>query len=729
MKLLLAMRHSAIDWERSRAILIGVANYRDHRFPSIAAATNSLTAMHKVLTDPELCGWPTARVSVLSDPSDSREVATRIRRLAQETSGVLLLYYVGHGTLTPRGELCLSVADTDADVPDLTGVEYARIRSALYDSPALVKAAILDCCYAGRAIETLANEAAAIADHIDIRGVYTLTASDLAAHVPPPEKQSNLCTSFTGVLVELIRTGIAGRHDPLTLGDLYLELRRQLRARGLPDPNQRGTDTAHSFAFTRNAAARRVPGGGAIITSDKMSTGSTGEATPKLSDPGEPDVAHSSTTTVKPNAFYKLSRVPLGEGTFSQVFLAEHRTTGERVALKRARLNTNARSRIQREIAVQLMLAPHPNIMPILDHDPGFRWYTMPAARGTLKQLREELNEDDLASIIADLSGALEAAHQHDLVHRDISPMNILALSHESGSGLQWVIADWGLVRRPYGTNSPRLTRTGAGAGTPGFDAPELMADAQNATAAADVYSLGRVAAWFLTRTLPISGQPLLPDGPSLHWRMFVKSCTENDLKNRLTNMPALRSALTTVFMLQEDPPAIRIERLLNDVIDGHAGLKDLMTLAAAFTSDADLYFDLVARVPIGQLRRWAQTDPSSATKIAVQMAQHLRTSPWGSRDPESMTTPLMFVFAILQALAEAKELAHAMDVAISYFAADAAVDHPRQRDRTVLWLSSLQAPSDAVVAQALAGQASLVDYYRAGASPLSFALRSIFKM
>ncbi|MCK2214335.1 caspase family protein [Actinomadura sp. ATCC 31491] len=243
------------EWRSSQAILIGVAAYDDQRLPDIPAAANSLAELQTVLTDPQLCGWPNTKVVVLADPHDSRAVATRIRRLAQGVSDVLLLYYVGHGTLTPSGELCLSLTDTDAEAPDLTGLEYGRIRSAFRDSPARVKAVILDCCYSGRAIETLADQAALVADQTDIRGVYTLTASDLAAHVPPPEKQADACTSFTGELVELIRIGIPGEGDQLSLGNIYLELRRRLRIRGLPAPNQRGTDTAHSFAFTKNAAA------------------------------------------------------------------------------------------------------------------------------------------------------------------------------------------------------------------------------------------------------------------------------------------------------------------------------------------------------------------------------------------------------------------------------------------------------------------------------------------
>ncbi|MFG1862365.1 caspase, EACC1-associated type [Microbispora bryophytorum] len=721
------MRPDPVAWQDSRAILIGVSTYRDERLPKIVAAANSLQQLRGVVTSPHLCGWPADRVTILSDPSDSRTVAKQIRQLTQETRDVLLLYYVGHGTLTPYSELCLSVTDTDADDPDLTGVEYSRIRSALIDSPARVKMVILDCCYSGRAIRTLANQATVVADATEIAGTYTLTASDLAAHVPPPEKQTDACTSFTSELVDLIRTGIPDKDDPLTLGTLYIELRRRLRARGLPDPNQRGTDTAHSFAFTRNAATSQhgitalkdvVPS--AALAHQHLQPG-LGTETRVGRIPGK--------SPVKPNELYKLNRIPLGEGTFSQVFLAEHRITGDQVALKRARPNKNARARIQREIEVQLLLSPHPHIMSIIDFDPGLRWYTMPVAKGTLRDLRDGLNEDDLASIINDLSWALEAAHEQDLVHRDISPMNILALANEVTHQHQWVLADWGMVRRAYGSNSARLTRTGASAGTPGFDAPELANDAQNASAAADIYSLGRVAAWFLTKKMPSSGHPLLPEGPALHWRMFVKACTENDLSDRVTSMPEMREALTNVFLLQEDPPAQRIRRLLENTTKDHTDLKALMEYAQAYSSDAGLYIDHVAWVPTGKLQAWAVDHPSLASQIAVHMAQHVRTSHWGDRDREHIVFPLTFIFTILQSLTEAHQFAQAMDVATCYFAAEASWACDRQRDRTVQWLSDLNAPADAVIARALTSQLDLVDYYRPGMTPRSPTLKAIFKM
>jgi glycine betaine/choline ABC-type transport system substrate-binding protein len=246
------------DYSRSRAILIGTTTYQDSAFLPLPAAANSLRGLREILADPRLCRWPADRITVLPDPTDVRRLVTNVRRWARDTDDVLLVYFVGHGTITPRGELCLALSDTEFDESDVTGIEYDRIRAALLDSPARIKVVILDCCYSGRAIQAL-SPSEDIADITDIRGVYTITSSDHAAHVPPLDQQAEACTSFTGELLDLIRTGIPGGPDTLTLNMIYSRLRTRLRRLGLPAPNQRGTDTVGEFGFTRNAALLPEP--------------------------------------------------------------------------------------------------------------------------------------------------------------------------------------------------------------------------------------------------------------------------------------------------------------------------------------------------------------------------------------------------------------------------------------------------------------------------------------
>lgn len=246
------------DYSRSKAILIGTSAYRDKCFPPLPAAANSLKGLREILIDGQLCGWPGTSVTARLNPTDPRLVLTDLRRWARETEDVLLVYYVGHGTITPDGELCLALSDTEFDEPDITGIEYRRVRSALIDSPARIKVVILDCCYSGRAIQALSNSEE-IADITDIRGAYIITASDHAAHVPPLPEQTRTCTSFTGELLDLIRTGIPGGPETLTLNMIYAHLRFRLRKCQLPAPNQRGTDTAGDFVFAKNAALLPYP--------------------------------------------------------------------------------------------------------------------------------------------------------------------------------------------------------------------------------------------------------------------------------------------------------------------------------------------------------------------------------------------------------------------------------------------------------------------------------------
>ena len=266
----------------SHAVLVGVSAYEYAEFPPIRAARNSLYSMQALLADPALCGWPPELITMIANPISAADVADRIADLAETTTGVLLLYYVGHGVLSMRGELCLTVTSTRRNRPEITGLSWGTLADVLRTCPARTRLAILDCCFAGRAIEAMGADAdQALADITNVDGVYTLTATtrNRTAHVPPPDQQDTACTSFTSELQALIRSGIPGKPAQLTFSDIYPELRQRLRAKGLPDPSQRGVDNALQFPFAANTAARTVPA--ARTTTRLQAAGNgRGEATP-----------------------------------------------------------------------------------------------------------------------------------------------------------------------------------------------------------------------------------------------------------------------------------------------------------------------------------------------------------------------------------------------------------------------------------------------------------------
>ena len=240
----------------ARAVLIGVSDYDHPEFPPIRAARNSLQAMRALLADPGLCGWPPGQVTVIENPASAADLANQVADLAESTTGVLLLYYVGHGVLWARGGLCLTVTATrPAAAIQRSGLGQRHVQNARLPRPGPPGDPGL--LLRGKAIEALSTDGEpGLADIAHVNGVYTLTATtrNRTAHVVPPDQQDTACTSFTGELRSLIQSGIPSRPARLTFGDIYPVLRQRLRDRGLPAPSQRGTDTAYLFPFTANAA-------------------------------------------------------------------------------------------------------------------------------------------------------------------------------------------------------------------------------------------------------------------------------------------------------------------------------------------------------------------------------------------------------------------------------------------------------------------------------------------
>ncbi len=100
-------------------------------------------------------------------------------------------------------------------------------------------------------------------------------------------------------------------------------------------------------------------------------------------------------------------------------------------------------------------------------------------------------------------------------------------------------------TRRPSSVSPSSSSETRNGElGTTGFAAPELFGDAHRAGPAADVYALGRIAAWAVTREWPQQNVPLLPTGA---WRQFVRHTTEHDAARRPQEMKEVLSMLDQV--------------------------------------------------------------------------------------------------------------------------------------------------------------------------------------
>jgi len=133
----------------------------------------------------------------------------------------------------------------------------------------------------------------------------------------------------------------------------------------------------------------------------------------------------------------------------------------------------------------------HPNVLPVYsagDHD-GVLYIVMRYIDGpdmrALLRAGGGLDPDRAAQIVAQVGAALDAAHRHGLVHRDVKPANVLIDAQEHA-----YLTDFGLTKRLASTADQ--SRSGSWVGTLGYVAPEQIRG-ERVDARTDVYALGCV--------------------------------------------------------------------------------------------------------------------------------------------------------------------------------------------------------------------------------------------
>jgi serine/threonine-protein kinase len=204
----------------------------------------------------------------------------------------------------------------------------------------------------------------------------------------------------------------------------------------------------------------------------------------------------------------------LGRGGMGIVWRARDERLGRDVALKVLHAwvadDEDLRRRFEREAAALARL-DHPNVVRLYDvlEDRGQTVLVLELVEAVgLHSLagRQPLAWDEVRRLCAPVAAALAHAHARGVVHRDLTPSNVLV---ERGSG-RVVVTDFGLARLARGTTTAPVS--GVLAGTPEYWAPEQAAGAQTGPTT-DLYALGCMLFQLLSGRLPFEGEDRLATG------------------------------------------------------------------------------------------------------------------------------------------------------------------------------------------------------------------------
>ncbi|MGA5824142.1 caspase, EACC1-associated type [Kitasatospora sp. NPDC094028] len=239
----------------TRVVLVGTGTHvPGSPLPDVPAVAGTVHDLGRALI--RHGGLAPANLTTVVDPENMIDFAKAVTRAALQAEDTLLLYYVGHGLVSPAGELHLAVRTTDSLSEELSykALPYSTIRDALAVSRARSIVVVLDCCFSGRADAVPGSAARDAASLAYVRGSYLLTsASGEEVALAPPGAAH---TAFTGCLLDLLEAGDPSGPPELTLDAAFRHLHRALPEQNRPRPHRQAADRAGELVLAPNRAYR-----------------------------------------------------------------------------------------------------------------------------------------------------------------------------------------------------------------------------------------------------------------------------------------------------------------------------------------------------------------------------------------------------------------------------------------------------------------------------------------
>jgi hypothetical protein len=252
----------------------------------------------------------------------------------------------------------------------------------------------------------------------------------------------------------------------------------------------------------------------------------------------------------------------LGQGGMGVVYRAEHVQLGRPAALKVLLPQMSADAQIVQRFFNEARAASsidHPGIVEIYDfgrHTDGRAYIVMELLRGESldHRLMRPIAPLEAASLIAQVAGALAAAHARGIVHRDLKPDNIFLVPNELlPGGIQVKLLDFGIAKLADEGTSGFRTQTGVMIGTPAYMSPEQCMGRADVDHRTDLYAVGCIFYHMLCGRPPF----LSEHGTGVMIAMHLR----DPVPDPRTLAPHLPAALVEITLrLLEKDPAVRFQ-------------------------------------------------------------------------------------------------------------------------------------------------------------------------
>jgi serine/threonine protein kinase len=434
---------------------------------------------------------------------------------------------------------------------------------------------------------------------------------------------------------------------------------------------------------------------------------------------------------------YELDR-EIGAGGMAHVYHAYDRQHGRDVAIKVMRPELSAAigvERFLREIRIEARLQ-HPNILPLYDSGvaDGLLYYVMPYVEG--ESLRERIRREKQLSvpeairIAREVADALDYAHRHNVVHRDIKPGNILL------SGGHPLVADFGLARAVSAADEESLTASGIAVGTAEYMSPEQASGESDVDGRSDIYALGCVLYEMLAGDPPFTGRTVQsvlarhrhdPPPRLSVVRPGLSPQLEEAVERSLAKVPADRFA-TAAELAAALAASASLPRIATQKSFVRRRARFLVLAGIAVISVVGIWWTLFRRPPAGDpnkvmvfplVERGSGTPSGIGEEVAILIGSALEhTEPlkwidgWTWLDPEQRGDIRMLSARAARATALAQGAGYYVDGSVV-----------RSSDSTTIVLRLHDNVGDSVVGQASASAAATT------VSPAQVGLRAVTQL